>query len=141
MTMKKNDKSIDNKHLTHKQIKDTGSIYTPSSLVEQMLGYITEEQWKEPDRYFIEPCAGVGNIVIGILDKKVAMGIDPTVALSHVIANELLTESYEKLLNNMRDWAGRHNADPTVINCFNMDMWKFFSIMKEAQCGLSSFFE
>ena len=130
-----------NEHITDQQTKDTGSIYTPTAIVDKLLGYMPYDRLLDNEQWFIEPCAGTGNIVLGILDRRVALGVKPDIALSHIIANELLEETYNILKQRLKYWATSHNIDESIVDerCFNMDMWKFFDIMRESQCSLSCF--
>lgn len=120
-----------NEHLTEKQIKQTGSVYTPSNIVEQMLDKVPYSKLINPDSWFVEPCCGTGAIVIGILNRRVANGVDPKTALTHIIANELLTASFTILKQNLVEWAINNGVDSKLVDgqIFNMDMWDFFKIM------------
>ncbi len=128
-----------NTHLTDKQIKQTGSVYTPSKLVEAMLDKVPYDKLIDTDSWFVEPCCGTGAIVIGILNRRVANGVEPKVALTHIIANELLTDSFKILRQNLIEWAKANGVEPHLVDeqIFNMDMWDFFNVMRGGSADVS----
>lgn len=128
-----------NSHLSDKLIKQTGSVYTPTKLVEAMLDKVPYDKLISPDSWFVEPCCGTGAIVIGILNRRVANGVEPKVALTHIIANELLPASFKILRQNLIEWAKANGVEPHLVDeqIFNMDMWDFFNVMRGGNTGAS----
>lgn len=126
-----------NTHLTDKLIKQTGSVYTPTKLVEAMLDKVPYDKLINPDSWFVEPCCGTGAIVIGILNRRVANGVEPKVALTHIIANELLADSFKILRKNLIEWAKDNGVEPHLVEeqIFNMDMWDFFNVLRGGSTG------
>ena len=131
-------------HLTAEQIKNTGSVYTPSDIVDKLLRYATIEQLTNENYWFIEPCCGTGAIVIGILDKRYSLGVDADTCISHILCNDILKESIDVLKSNLYEWARMHNVKhPEIIEdrVFNMDIEMFFNIMRQGQSELDGFFD
>ena len=51
---------------TKERIKETGEVFTSPQLTNEMLDQLPPEMW-EPNRTFLEPAAGDGNMLIEIL--------------------------------------------------------------------------
>ena len=46
------------------RITKNGEVFTPFSVIDQMISKIPEEQWKDPKARFLDPTAGSGNILV-----------------------------------------------------------------------------
>ena len=123
---------LNNEHLDKQTIKQTGSVYTPLEVVKQMLDMVDEEQWRDPHKVFCDPTCGVGNIIIPMLDRRVELGIEPTVALNTMVGNELVPKTYEVLMDNLHEWAREHNVVSTdwEQNFTNMDFFEWVKLYK-----------
>ena len=118
------------------RIKANGEVFTPSWLVEEMLGKLPEDVW-EPDKTFLEPAAGDGNFVEVILREKVRRGHDPYQALQTTYAIELMHDNVVKMKwraieavgLKVDDEAGREIVDRNLRqgNFLEIDdVWEFF---------------
>lgn len=89
-----------------KKIQENGEVFTPPSLIEEMLDKLPKEVWKEPTKTWLDPCAGLGNFSVLIL-KRLMKGLktwqpDEELRKKHILENmlyhvEMNPESVEKL--------------------------------------------
>lgn len=93
-----------NEHVVSKEIaKKNGEVWTPRELVETMMDKIPEEKWKDPNSTFLEPTAGSGNMVICMLEKRIASGVNPVQALKTLYGVELMQDNVDICKDRIRD--------------------------------------
>lgn len=80
-----------------------GEVFTPSVLVNRLLDKIPEEKWKDPTATFLEPCCGNGQIVIGMLERRISSGISPIIALQTLFGVELMQDNLDLCKERIRD--------------------------------------
>lgn len=102
--------------LDESEQKIKGQFYTPYNLVKELIDFCPEYYWKG---IILEPTAGDGNIVIGVLNKKLEY-MDVVSALHTTIANELDAVEAKKCTERVREWALEHNVE-TQWKCLNED--------------------
>ena len=74
--------------------KKTNEFYTPYSIVKKMMDKITPEDWADPTKTFIDPATGNGNIILGILYRRIVeYGIDWKTALETCYGVELMQDN------------------------------------------------
>lgn len=88
--------------------KKMGQWMTPEDIVNKMLDF-APVKWYAGN--ILEPTAGNGNIVIGILNKKVALGMTPQQAIDTTYANEFDEEKYKELISRVLDWCSNNKAE------------------------------
>lgn len=96
---------------TKQRVKKTGEVFTPPSLVDQMLSKLPEYMW-EPHRTFIDNSAGDGNIIVRIISWKVSKGSTVEQALSTTYAVEYMEDNVKRLRERVLETA--ENLDPTI---------------------------
>ena len=93
-----------NEHVVSKEIaKKNGEVWTPRELVETMMSKIPEEDWKNPEKTFLEPTMGSGNMVICMLEKRIASGVNPVQALKTLFGVELMQDNVDICKDRIRD--------------------------------------
>lgn len=93
------------------RVKKTGEVFTPPSLVDEMLAKLPEHMW-EPHRTFIDNSAGDGNMIVRIISWKVAKGSTVEQALSTTYAVEFMPDNTKRLRERVLETA--ENLDPTI---------------------------
>ena len=78
------------------RVKKTGEVFTPPSLVDEMLSKLPEDNW-HPDKTFIDNSAGDGNIIIRIISWKVSKGSTIEQALSTTYAVEFMEDNVRRM--------------------------------------------
>ena len=70
--------------------KKMGQVWTPYSIIEKMMEKLDNEIWKDEKKTALDPTMGAGNIVIGILYRRIVENKqDPLVALRNTYGVEL----------------------------------------------------
>jgi hypothetical protein len=72
--------------------KQTAEVFTPQSLVIEMLKKLPKDSWNE-DKTFCDPSAGNGNFLVIILKAKLKLGHDPLKAISTIFGVELMSDN------------------------------------------------
>lgn len=91
---------------TYEKRKENDEVFTPPSLVNEMLDKLPQEVWSQPDKTWLDPCAGLGNFSVVILERLM-YGLsewesDPEKRKKHILENmlyhvEMNPESVERL--------------------------------------------
>ena len=112
-----------------------GEVFTPPSLIREMLGKLPESVWKNKDLKWLDPANGTGNFPM-IVYKKLDVGLetvipDKKLRSKHIIDNMLyMVELNEKNVAVSRKIFGRD----ANIACANFlteeDKWKFEGVDK-----------
>ena len=73
----------ENEHVNDEQTrKSLGQVWTPSNTVKLMMDYIEADIWKDPNKTFLDPTMGSGNIILNMLQRRIEeYKIDPVEAL------------------------------------------------------------
>lgn len=100
--------------------KIDGAYMTPENIVNRMIEFTPKEWFYEN---IMEPTAGIGNIVMAILDKKVSLGMTPVEAVMTTYANEFDRERYETMIMRVVEWCDEHNVNIGLLHgrYFNED--------------------
>jgi site-specific DNA-methyltransferase (adenine-specific) len=91
---------------TYEKRKDNDEVFTPNSLINDMLDKLPEVVWTNPDKTWLDPCAGLGNFSVQVL-KRLMEGLsqwepNEEVRKKHILENmlyhvEMNPESVAKL--------------------------------------------
>ena len=77
-----------------KRRKKTQEFYTPYSIIKKMIDKIEPEIWADPTKTFLDPAMGNGNIILGILYRRIVeYGIDWRTALQTLYGVELMQDN------------------------------------------------
>lgn len=84
-----------------KRVQENGEVYTPSSLVNEMLDRLPQDVWNE-SKTFLDPACGNGNILVEIVKRKISKGHCAIQAISTTYGVDILPdnviEAKERLL-------------------------------------------
>ena len=72
--------------------KQTAEVFTPESLVNQMLDKLPAELCKEC-KTFCDPACGNGNILVVVLRRKIAAGHDPLAAIKTIYGVDIMADN------------------------------------------------
>lgn len=95
------------------RVKSLGEVFTPSSLVNEMLDRLPESVWSDPDKTFAD-CTGcgTGNFLVEVVRRKVNAGLSPLRALETTygvdIMEDNVSECRKRLLKAAQDASGQH---------------------------------
>ena len=54
---------------TREKRKENDEVFTPNFLINEMLDQLPEEVWSNPDKTWLDPCAGLGNFSVQVLKR------------------------------------------------------------------------
>jgi hypothetical protein len=74
------------------RVKQNEEVFTPDSLVQQMLDKLTEVQW-DATKTFADPACGNGNFLVAILQRKINNKHDPIAALSSIYGCDIMHDN------------------------------------------------
>ena len=78
-----------------KRCKQTAEVFTPPALVNEMLDKLPEEVW-QPEKTFLDPSSGNGNILEEVLRRKLKHGHDPLQALSTIYGVDIMADNIKE---------------------------------------------
>ena len=85
------------------RITKNGEVFTPKALVEKMMDKIPVEKWSDPDATFLEPTFGSGNMLICMLERRIASGIEPIQAVKTLYGVELMQDNVDLCKDRIRE--------------------------------------
>lgn len=85
------------------RITKNGEVFTPKSLVEKMMDKIPEEKWKDPNSVWLEPTFGSGNMLICMLERRIASGVEPVQAVKTLYGVELMQDNVDLCKDRIRE--------------------------------------
>ena len=71
--------------------------FTPYSIVKRMCDKVSDEDWADPNKTFLEPSAGSGQFVIYIVWNRLQHGIDWKTALKTCYSVELMQDNVDEM--------------------------------------------
>ena len=83
------------------RIKQTGEIFTPTPLVQEMLDNIPLDQFTEPTKTFLDPSCGDGQFLSEVMIKKMEYGSTFEQALSTTYGVELMMDNVIECRNRL----------------------------------------
>lgn len=78
------------------RVKATGEIFTPTSLVQEILDQMPVEQFTDPDKTFLDPSCGDGQFLGEVLIRKMEHGATFEQALSTVYGVDLMQDNVDE---------------------------------------------
>lgn len=112
------------------RVKSTGEVFTPRSLIHEMLNKLPNEVWFDPNKTWLEPSAGDGNFLVEIKARLMQAGHDE----QHILENMLF--SVELIDDN--HWTLQHrlgyliDGEPNpILNPDNFSMSKISQLTQD----------
>lgn len=78
------------------RIKQTGEVFTPLPLVDEILDKLPKECFTDPTKTFLEPACGDGNFLVRIIAYKIFHGSTPEQALSTTYGLDIMEDNIAK---------------------------------------------
>ena len=99
------------------RIKSTGEVFTPTTLVEEILDKMDPILFNNPEKTFLDPSCGDGQFLASILYRKLQNGIDFETALSTIYGVDLMQDNIDlcrdRLLCGREDL--RHIVEKNIV--------------------------
>ena len=85
--------------------KKTAEIFTPPTLVNEILDKLSKDCWEE-EKTFCDPAAGNGNFLVEVFKRKVDVHHhDPVTALSTIYGVELMEDNVVEMRDRLKKMA------------------------------------
>jgi len=91
---------INDNRLTRRKvskISGTAEFFTPYTIVERMCSKISDADWSDPTKTFVEPSFGNGQFVVYIIWNRIQHGIDWRTALKTCYGVELMQDNVDEM--------------------------------------------
>jgi len=102
---------------SQERIKQTGEVFTPPELVNEMLDKLPEDQWTDPSKTFIDPACGSGNFLVEVVRRKIESGAQPLHALMTTYGADIMpdniTECQQRLVRVAYELSGADSIPVT----------------------------
>ena len=99
------------------RVKATGEVFTPESLVQEILNTLDQTLFTDPMKTFLEPSCGDGQFLASVLYRKLQNGIDFETALGTIYGVDLMQDNVElcreRLLCGREDL--RHIVEQNIV--------------------------
>ena len=90
----------------------TAEFFTPYSIVKRMADKIPDEDWADPNKTFLEPAMGNGNLIIAILYRRIVEhGIDWKTTLKTLYGVELVESNVDETKERIIDLLNKLNIE------------------------------
>jgi hypothetical protein len=83
------------------RIVETGEVFTPIELCQQMIDEIPEEKLKNPNSKFIDPTAGNGSFLIALKTKLLKYHTEEHIINDMLYAVELMEDNHKELCERL----------------------------------------
>ena len=94
-----------------KRRKKTQEFYTPYSIVKRMCDKISNEDWQDPSKTFVEPAFGDGNFIIYIIWNRIQHGVDWKTTLETLYGVELMQDNVDETKERIIDLFNKLNIN------------------------------
>ena len=91
--------------------KSTQEFFTPYSVVETMCSKISDEDWANPKKLFLEPSFGNGQFILYIIYRRLQSGVDLYDTLNTLYGTELMQDNVDETKYRVLDLLKRLNIE------------------------------
>lgn len=102
-----------------KDSQNTGEFFTPYSIIKRLCDKISEEDWANPDKTFLEPAQGNGQLTIFILFRRIhEYNIPWQKALENMYTLELMEDNVQESRHRVHELLRNiaPNYDPKIAD-------------------------
>ena len=78
-----------------KRVKDSGEVFTPIELVDDLLNKLPQDVFTNPEKTFIDPACGDGNFLIRVLERKIQNGSTHLQALQTTYGVDIMEDNVQ----------------------------------------------
>jgi len=101
---------------TQERIDQTGEVFTPPALVNELLDRLPKSLWTDVTKTFLDNSCGDGNFLVEVVRRKIAAGSTPTQALSTTYGVELMADNAEHCRQRLLEVAGNTKAHRAIVD-------------------------
>jgi predicted helicase len=77
------------------RVKQTGEVFTPLELVDEILDELPQEVFDDPQKTFLDPSCGDGNFLVRVIAYKIEAGATVEQALSTTYGVDLMPDNIQ----------------------------------------------
>ena len=103
--------ATDERKARRKGPKGTQEFYTPYSIVKRMCDKISDDDWIDPEKTFLEPCFGNGQFILYIIYRRLQANIDWKTTLKTLYGVELVESNVDETYERIFDLLDKMNID------------------------------
>ena len=104
---------------SEKRKKELGEVFTPASLVNEMLDKIPQEELLDPKKTVLDNSCGNGNFLVAVLERRLKSGMDFHDAIKTIYGVDIsvrnVQETRERLAGTHADKLTTHILDINII--------------------------
>ena len=106
------DYATEERKARRKGANGTAEFFTPYSIVKRMGDKISDEDWQDPTKTFLDPAMGNGNIILGILYRRIVEhSVDWKTALETCYGVELVESNVDETKERIIDLFDKLNIE------------------------------
>lgn len=94
---------------SNERIKQTGEVFTPLELVDEILGKLPQEVFTDPSKTFLDPAAGDGNFLVRVVAWKIHHGSTPKQALETTYGVDIMPDNVAHCKERLLMLADEHD--------------------------------
>jgi len=94
------------------RIDETGEVFTPEELVNEILDEVPEEFFTDASKTICEPSVGEGVFLVEILKRRILTGLNPTKALHTLYGVDIMEDNIQVCKYNLLTLAGDTPLSP-----------------------------
>ncbi len=114
---------------TKERIKQTGEVFTPLELVDEILDKLPPEVFTDPTKTFLDPACGDGNFLVCVLDRKLKNGHKPVDALSTIYGVDIMPDNIRQCKARLLSEVMHHCRRNNMMDYFNKYSEVFLDIV------------
>ena len=112
------------------RIKQTGEVFTPLELVDEILDKLPQELFQDPTKTFLDPACGDGNFLVRVVQRKIDNGCTPTEALKTTFGVDIMDDNIRECKRRLLEIAGestqhRKIIDHNIVCADSLNDWDF----------------
>ena len=86
---------------SQERIKNSGEVFTPPELVNEMLDKLPPEIWSDPTKTFIDPAAGDGNFLVEVKKRLLEFHSEQHILENMIFAVDIMPDNIEVLQHRL----------------------------------------
>lgn len=115
---------------TKDRIKQTGEVFTPLPLVDEILDKLPPELFTDPTKTFLDPACGDGNFLVQVIKKKIKNGSTKTQAIETTYGVDLMPDNIDHCQNRLLQIVGitpehAEIVDHNIVCADSLNEWDF----------------
>lgn len=100
---------------TDDRIKQTGEVFTPSELTNEIIDQFPKESL-QPNKTFIDPASGNGNLLVEILKRKIEEGHNPSDAIKTIYGVDIMSDNVKECKQRLLQIVGESESNRKTLD-------------------------